>query len=155
MTETARLADCTTDERIAVVARTEIQPSDHGWGDLTLHTTLRYDIGKRNPPTFADLISSLSVRVSGSDFPNGRADWHHNYTGLEPWFRARISTIGMEWQSTQLKREFNDNPWLADRFGFDSEPSQSRLWEVFHESWPPGHAGALPSRRRACRRAGA
>jgi IS4 transposase len=137
VTETACLGDYTPDERIAVVARTEIQPGDHEWGGLTLHTTLRYDIGKRNPPTFADLVSSLSVRVSGSDFPDDRANWHHNYTGLEPWFRAHIYRIGMGWQSTRLEREFNDNPWLADRFGFDSEPSQSRLWEVFHESWPP------------------
>ena len=136
MTETARLNDYTPDERIAVVARTEVQPGDHDWGGLTLRTSLRYAIGKRNPPTFADLVASLNVRVSGGNLDD-RADWHHNYTGLEPWFRAHVYRLGMGWQSTRLKREFNDNPWLADRLGFDTEPSQSRLWEVYHESWPP------------------
>jgi len=32
VTETARLNDYTPDERIGVVARTEIQPGDHDWG---------------------------------------------------------------------------------------------------------------------------
>lgn len=55
MTETARLNDYTPGEEIGVVARTEVQPGDHDWGGLTLRTSLRYEIGKRNPPTFADL----------------------------------------------------------------------------------------------------
>lgn len=39
----------------------------------------------------------------------------------------------MGWQSTRLKREFNNNPWLADRLSFDSGPSQSRLWEGYED----------------------
>lgn len=92
-----------------------------------------------------DLIGDLTVDL---DFPDSRATWHRNYTLLAPWIRAHVLKQAMGWNGkTQLADHFAEYPELTIAYGFvDREPTepengrpdpptQSRLWEMWHEEF--------------------
>ncbi len=98
----------------------------------------------KDEPTIADVVGSLCI---DPDLPDARATWHRNYTPLAPWIRAHVLKQAMGWNGEkQLADHFEANPELTIAYGFNANnptegskriqpqsPTQSRLWEMWHE----------------------
>lgn len=118
------------------------EEDDSEWAGLLLNFSVDYLKSADENPSIADLVSDLSITVYEGEIPDNRAEWHHNYTTPKRWMKAHIYRLAMGWQETKLAEELNENPDLADEFGFFDEdwepdpPKQSQLWNVYHEKWP-------------------
>ncbi len=114
--------------------------------DNRFRFSLRYVGVVTDDPTVEDLISDLTV---DPNLPDTRATWHRNYTPLAPWIRAHVLKLAMGWNGEkQLAEYFKEHPELTVAYGFidsnptgESErmqpqpPTQSRLWEMWHEEF--------------------
>lgn len=118
--------------------------SNH-FADGRFRFSLRYVGAATDDPTVEDLIASLSV---DPNLPDARATWHRNYTPLTPWIRAHVLKQAMGWNGEkQLADHFEEHPKLTVKYGFVGDdptepqtvrsdpPTQSRLWEMFHEEF--------------------
>lgn len=116
-----------------------------GTDDGRCRFSLHYTGSATDNPTIETLIGSLSV---DPDIPDTRAAWHRNYTPLAPWIRAHILKQAMGWNGEkQLADHFEEYPKLTVEYGFiggdptepqtvrPNPPTQSRLWEIFHEEF--------------------
>lgn len=120
--------------------------SADGSHDSRFEFSLHYVGEATDDPTVEDLIGSLSVDL---DLPDTRASWHRNYTPLTPWIRAHVLKQAMGWNGEkQLADHFEANPELTGAYGFINSnptgkseqmqpqpPTQSRLWEIWHEEF--------------------
>ncbi len=94
-------------------------------GNREFQFSLRYFGSADDDPTVADLIGSLS---DDSGLPDSRATWHRNYTPLAPWVRAHVLKLAMEYGFVGGEPTDPEN-------GQPNPPTQSRLWEIWHEEF--------------------
>lgn len=102
-----------------------------------------------------DLVSYLNV---DGKIPDERAQWHRNYTPIEPWFRAHVYRCILDESLNSFQERLQNNPQTAIQFRLREDiteqrppfsvddtakqPSYSQLYDIWHDTFSTRTRGA-------------
>lgn len=124
--------------------------------ETTVHIDGAIEVAFHGPlPSFSKLtVEDIAVflRFHG-EIPDDRAEWHHNFTPIEPWFSAHIYREVQGWSIKQTADQLAKERDLPQMLGFFDEgpvkgdpgdpPSYTQLRDIWEETFTARHRGAV------------
>lgn len=116
-----------------------------------VHVTLQKQVTGSDAPDLEYLTGAIDI---DGEIPDSRAQWHHNYTPIEQWFRAHILREARGFSIQELAKHLNQTPSVTMWLGFWGEkpstnpeyvdpPGYTQLRDMWEEEFSSRTRGAI------------